>query len=286
MTAKPTPAPGQQIMDAVLFHPETSLRRALILALGTYGTEGLSPSEREPLIGKLLELYRNDPDAGIHGAAEWTLRQWKNEEKLKGIDAELSKLKDWGERRWFVNSLGQTFAVIEGPVEFVHGLAPDRSGSFGRRNTTPCGHSPSVCHRHQRGLQGTVAGIREAESRGRSADVNRFSPDPDGPMIGVNWFLAAAFCNWLSGQDGLPKDQWCYLPAEKRGIHDGDDDPRRCSPAQGLSPADRGGVGIRLPVRYDDLSLLWFLPRSARRVCSVPDKEQGPRMGVRESPTE
>ncbi len=123
-TAKPTPAPGQQFMDAVLFHPETSQRRALILALGTYGTDGLSPGEREPLIGKLLDLYRNDPDAGIHGAAEWTLRQWKNEEKLKGIDAELSKLKDRGERRWFVNSQGQTFAVIDGPVKFMMGSPP------------------------------------------------------------------------------------------------------------------------------------------------------------------
>ena len=62
--AKPTPAQGQQFMDAVLFHPETSQRRALILALGTYGTEGLSPGEREPLTAKLLDLYRNDPDAG------------------------------------------------------------------------------------------------------------------------------------------------------------------------------------------------------------------------------
>ena len=26
-------------MEAILFHPETSMRRALILALGTYGTE-------------------------------------------------------------------------------------------------------------------------------------------------------------------------------------------------------------------------------------------------------
>ena len=66
-TAQPTPAQGQQLMDAILFHPETSMRRALILALGTYGTEGLSPGEREPLTGKLLDLYRNDPDAASTG---------------------------------------------------------------------------------------------------------------------------------------------------------------------------------------------------------------------------
>ena len=34
-------------------------------------------------------------------------------------------------------------------------------------------------------------------------------------MLGLSWYTAAAFCNWLSEQDGLPKDQWCYLPADK-----------------------------------------------------------------------
>ena len=68
----------------------------MILALGTYGTDGLSPGEREPLIAKLLDLYRNDPDAGIHGAAEWTLRQWKQQEKLKALDAELMQAQGPG----------------------------------------------------------------------------------------------------------------------------------------------------------------------------------------------
>ena len=111
-------------MDAILFHPETSTRRALILALGTYGTDRPFPGEREPLIAKLLDLYENDPDAGIHGAAEWTLRQWKQAAKLKEIDARL-RGKDRGDRRWSVNSQGQTFALIEGPVEFRMGSPRD-----------------------------------------------------------------------------------------------------------------------------------------------------------------
>jgi len=214
-TAKPTPAQDQQFMDAVLFHPETSQRRTLILALGTYGTEGLSPGEREPLTGKLLDLYRNDPDSGIHGAAEWTLRQWKQQEKLKELDAELMKLKDWGERRWYVNGQGQTYAVIEGPVEFRMGSPPTETDRIAG-NETP--HRVVIPRRfaiadrevtveqYQRFVKTNPQfGVAPSE-------LARYSPKGAGPMIGVTWFGAAAYCNWLSEQEGLPKNQWCYAP--------------------------------------------------------------------------
>ena len=41
------------------------------------------------------------------------------------MDAQLMKAKDWGSRRWFINDQGQTFAVIEGPVEFRMGSLPN-----------------------------------------------------------------------------------------------------------------------------------------------------------------
>ena len=80
----------------MLPHPETSQRRALILALGTYGTEGLSPGEREPLTDKLLDLYSNDPDSGIHGAAAWTLRQWKGAREAQGTRCRIDEAKGLG----------------------------------------------------------------------------------------------------------------------------------------------------------------------------------------------
>ena len=182
--AKPTPAQGQQIMDAILFHAETSMRRALILALGTYGTEGLSPGEREPLIGKLLDLYHNDPDAGIHGAAEWILRKWGQQDKLKEVDAELMKIKDWGKRRWFVNGQGQTFAVIEGPVEFRMGSPPNEPNRVPRGNSTPLDHPPPFRRCHQGGHSRAIPAVREADQhpvdcvRARS----KYSPETDGPQ--------------------------------------------------------------------------------------------------------
>jgi formylglycine-generating enzyme required for sulfatase activity len=51
--------------------------------------------------------------------------------------------------------------------------------------------------------------------------VNQYSPGPDGPMIGLTWYFAAEYCNWLSEHDGLPKEQWCYLPNEAGAYAEG-----------------------------------------------------------------
>src|SRR5262249_33786994 len=100
LDSRPPPVPemGRSDMGAVWFHRETSIRRALILALGQPGRVDLSMSDRERLIHKLLELYENDPDAGIHGAAEWTLRRWNQDARVDEIVARL-KGRNRGSRR-------------------------------------------------------------------------------------------------------------------------------------------------------------------------------------------
>jgi formylglycine-generating enzyme required for sulfatase activity len=74
-----------------------------------------------------------------------------------------------------------------------------------------------------------------------SSFVKQYSPDPDGPMIGFTWYFAAEYCNWLSEQEGLPKDQWCYLPNEAGAY------------AEGMSiPADvLDRTGYRLPTEAE-----------------------------------
>src|SRR5271157_4777174 len=213
-----TPMDGRQAMDAVLFHPETSERRALILALGGYDPDELSPDKREPLVEHLLEMYRNNPDAGIHGAAEWMLRRWKQKEKLAAIDVELKKLKDRGNRRWYVNSEGQTLAVIEGPIEFSMGSPvsePDRySGETPHRQ--PINRRFAIAtkevtvEQYQRFLKKNPKIAR--------LEIDRFSPEPTGPRNGMNWYEAAAYCNWLSQQESLAT---CYEPNDEGKFADG-----------------------------------------------------------------
>jgi len=215
-------------MDAILFHPETSERRALILALGTYSSDSLRPGEREPLAVKLLAVYRDDPDAGVHGAAAWTLRRWGLKDKLAVLDSELGKLKGPGGRRWYVNGQSQTFAVIAGPVEFRMGAPADEperaSGSNDqspRRMTIPRRYAIAATEVTIRQFQKFLKTNASPRYNLDASFLVAYSPDPDGPWIAPDWYTAAHYCNWLSEQEGLPKDQWCYLPADEGGYADG-----------------------------------------------------------------
>jgi len=203
-------------MDTLLFDPKTSTRRALILALGTYTLAALSSADRESVTTKLLDIYQNDPDAGIHGAAEWALRQWHEETKLSAANARLPTFKNRGDRRWYASSQGETFVMIDGPVEFTMGSPP-----------TDPEHDPEErSHRRRIPRKFAIAakevGIaqyqkfpQEQENRKDftvpPSALDVYSPDRDGPIVGMSWFIAVAYCNWLSKQEGLPEAEWCYV---------------------------------------------------------------------------
>jgi formylglycine-generating enzyme required for sulfatase activity len=42
--------------------------------------------------------------------------------------------------------------------------------------------------------------------------IARNAPERDCPVLQMNWYQAAAYCNWLSEKEGLPKTEWCYEP--------------------------------------------------------------------------
>jgi formylglycine-generating enzyme required for sulfatase activity len=64
-----------------------------------------------------------------------------------------------------------------------------------------------------------LAAVPDYAARWRAATTARFgdpprfttfSRTPDSPQVGVSWYDAARYCNWLSERAGIPKDQWVY----------------------------------------------------------------------------
>src|SRR5436190_3672143 len=111
---------------------------------------------------------------------------------------------------WFVNGRGMTFTVIPGPVEFVMGSPASEQGHY--PNETQ--HRRRIGRTYALATKAvTVAQWKQFLKERPRMPQNygpQYSPQEDCPINGVNWFMAAAYCNWLSEKEGIPREQWCY----------------------------------------------------------------------------
>jgi formylglycine-generating enzyme required for sulfatase activity len=194
--------------------PETSIQRALLLALGGY-TGSLSPETRTQVIEqlKLREVFLNDPDPGIHSACESLLRRWGEKRWLAIAQTELRDQqrkplapKEGEPRTWFVNSRRQTFVVFP-PGVFTMG-SPLRER----------GRIPENEPQHRRKIERSFAIAATEVTRAEYAAFARatynqiketkLSKTLEDPYTRVSWIEAAQYCNWLSKEEGLTE---CYV---------------------------------------------------------------------------
>jgi serine/threonine protein kinase/formylglycine-generating enzyme required for sulfatase activity len=235
---------ARQLIDRLGREQDVSAKRALILALGEYSEKDLPAAVRQPLVKQLLLWYRDDPDPGIHGTIDWLLRHgregpaaraldWGQWQELERIDKELARRDPGGQRGWYVNGQGMTFTVIPGPAEFLMGSPASEQG-----------HHPNEAQRWQRldrsyALATKLVTVRQwkqflKERPGMPQNyAPRCIPEEDCPINTVSWFMAAAYCNWLSEKEGIPKSQWCY--------------PEDIGPGGKMAAGYQGRTGYRLP---------------------------------------
>ena len=226
---------------------DVTIRRALLLALGEFTEAQLPPVNRSSLTEKLFAVYESNPDPGLHGAAEWLLTRWQQQarlseslEKLKETEQQLLNRRDSEGRHWYVSTLGQTFVIVD-------------AGAFDMGTPiTEAGHQVhEIQHRHQIDRRFAIAATEVTQAqferfRSERPEVPRFNLEDfvktdDSPQVAVDWYDAAAYCNWLSEKEGISKDQWCYEPNDENKF------------AAGMKPKPKHLelIGYRLPTEAE-----------------------------------
>jgi formylglycine-generating enzyme required for sulfatase activity len=95
--------------------------------------------------------------------------------------------------------------VIPGPVTFLMGSPPTEAG----RNDNEKQHWRRIGRTFALAAKSvTVEQYRRFEN-GYELPAE-FTRTADMPAVGMSWYKAAAYCNWLSKQEGIEEDQWCY----------------------------------------------------------------------------
>jgi formylglycine-generating enzyme required for sulfatase activity len=127
--------------------------------------------------------------------------------------------------------------VIPGPVEFLMGSPETEKG----REAGPKGDvEPQHPMRIDRSYAIAAKEVTLEQFRRFRQDyacVEQYTPSALCPVPLVTWYEAVAYCNWLSKEEGIPKEEWCYLENAEGKYAEG----------MKLAPDYLKRIGYRLP---------------------------------------
>jgi formylglycine-generating enzyme required for sulfatase activity len=182
-------------------------RQALILALGQARRDA-STNDAAALRNTISEIFRTDPDAGVHSACRWLLVRLGASDVVTQFESEFP-LGPSPDRRWFHAANKHLFNTVLIPPDFRAGSpvtefwretdeVPDKYGPPPAYTIAVSAHETTVeqFHKFKPGAGNLL-----------------YSATPDSPINNVTWFDAARYCRWLSEQDGVAEDQMVFPPA-------------------------------------------------------------------------
>jgi serine/threonine protein kinase/formylglycine-generating enzyme required for sulfatase activity len=156
----------------------------------------ISATERTPELRKLL-------------AQDYRAR----DEPTESLQRELAKVKALERRaaldgmcRWYVNGQGQTMVVIPGPDEFMMGAVP--GAPDWDEGSRP--HRQRISRIFAIAAKPVTVGQYRCFNKVHPPTEKEIRPISDYPVVWTTWYEAAAYCNWLSKQEGIDPNQWCY----------------------------------------------------------------------------
>jgi hypothetical protein len=168
---------------------ECSDQRTLYVLLLTLGSSIKPPQQWiQDRLPALIEMYRHNPDAGIHGGIRWLFHIWGMSELRLNIDKELMGDQiDWS-RGWFVLNAGgmpctfATFTPSGGALKerFAMAVAPVTRREFSL-----------------------------FRSDSHISEFDQYHPEEACPVVGVSWFDAVEYSGWI--QQNIPEDLGVHI---------------------------------------------------------------------------
>jgi serine/threonine protein kinase len=168
-----------------------SSRMAVIQSLGEVPKASWPPGQYAGFVRRLLGIYRNDPNSGVHGAAKWLLLRWGFGADLERVDGELAKDQRGDARfQWRISREGLTLVTVDDPTldRVIEVSDLEVTVKLFRRFRPEFPFHPKV------------------------------SADDSCPVNTTSFYDAAAFCNWLSDLEVIAHHiEKCYqaTPAKK-----------------------------------------------------------------------
>jgi formylglycine-generating enzyme required for sulfatase activity len=214
----------QPLFTGLMKETDVSSRRAMIQGIGEFArSKLLSGEQQSAMIDDLAQRYADDPDPGIHGAVEWALRQLDAKAAVAAVDAAYSTGTIVGDRRWYLTktgarssaSTGMAFAIIEAEEDFLMGSPVDEAERLeGPTGKNECRHRRRIGRKFAIGMHEITVAQFHAFRNEHTFDRTKARAE-DAPANNITWYDAAAYCNWLSREEGIPPAQWCYDPNQE-----------------------------------------------------------------------
>jgi serine/threonine protein kinase len=180
---------------------DPAARRGLLLALGDLAPRLPDAVRQGVLVPRLVDVYRDEPDPGIRGAARRLLIALDQARSVDQVDRSQAGAGAVAGRRWFIDQ-GHTMVVID-PRN------ADRRQSIDR----PIDRVFAIADREV-----TLEQFRRF--RPGHTQWPHVSTSPDCPAVDLTWYDAAAYCRWLDDRDHVPEEECCYppIPEIKEGM--------------------------------------------------------------------